>query len=237
LTQLPPYTIKVNPRARSIRLNLSLDRGLVITIPRSYDARQVPALVREKLPWIEKNMLKLEQERAKRPPQPAIPEMIDLPAVREQWKIKTVKASGSWLRMKIDMPSTLTLTGPVDEPKLVHQLLSRWLHDRAQIVLGEHLLELSRKMGMHYSRLTIRDQRTRWGSCSTTGTISLNQRLLFVPEHLMTYVLVHELCHTVVHSHSPEFWALVSQYVPDHKKCRAELRKVAATLPDFWLND
>jgi predicted metal-dependent hydrolase len=228
---LPPYTVKVSPRTRSIRLNLSIDHGLVITIPRGYDARQVPGIVRDKLPWIEKNMLKLQQEQVKRPVRPALPETIDFPAVHEHWRIKYIAAPDSWLRLEVGTLSTLTITGPVDHPELVQQLLKRWLHDRAQIVLGERLHEMSIKLGMSYSRLTVREQKTRWGSCSTTGTISLNQRLILIPEHLMIYVIVHELCHTVVHAHSPEFWNLVGRYVPDYKSCRAELRKVAAAMP------
>lgn len=235
MSRLPPYTLKVSSRAHSVRLNLSLAHGLVVTIPRGFDERQVPELIQKKLPWIEESLAKLEQEREKRPVQPAIPAAIDLPVVHEHWKVQRIPEPGVWLRMKVSPASTLILNGPVDDPDLVHQLLKRWLHDRAKTILEPRLEELSKKMGMPYSRLMIRDQRTRWGSCSTTGTISLNQRLLLLPEPLITYVIVHELCHTVVHSHSPQFWALVGQYLPDYKSRRVSLHQAAASMPDFWL--
>ena len=86
-------------------------------------------------------------------------------------------------------------------------------------------------VGVRPQRVTIRGQRTRWGSCSTHGTISLNWRLLQVPGELVDYVLVHELCHLRHMDHSPRFWALVAETVPDHARRRARLDALQGTLP------
>jgi len=82
---------------------------------------------------------------------------------------------------------------------------------KAKSVLPAQLAQLAALHGFKYSTVKIRKSKTRWGSCSTKGTISLSFYLLLLPEHLIEYVLLHELCHTVHMNHSPAFWALVNQ--------------------------
>lgn len=79
--------------------------------------------------------------------------------------------------------------------------------------------------GGSYARITIRDQKTRWGSCSSTGTLSFNYRLMFAPLRVLDYVVVHELCHLTHMNHSREFWSLVASVQPDYKIYRRWLRE------------
>ncbi len=81
-------------------------------------------------------------------------------------------------------------------------------------------------MGVTYQRVTIRNQKGRWGSCSTKGNLNFNYRLHYLPQELMDYVVVHELAHRVYMNHSPEFWALVERFMPDYKVCQKTLRNI-----------
>ena len=87
----------------------------------------------------------------------------------------------------------------------------------------------AKKMGVTFRRITIRDQKTRWGSCSAKGNLSFNYQLYYLPEELMDYVIIHELAHRVYMNHSRDFWALVEKYCPDYKVRRAELNKIRLT--------
>ena len=92
------------------------------------------------------------------------------------------------------------------------------LRRAAKADLPARIERLSRMTGLKYARLTIRASRTKWGSCTGTNNISLSLFLMTLPEHLRDYVIVHELCHTVHHNHSPRFHALVDRLVGGNEK-------------------
>lgn len=91
--------------------------------------------------------------------------------------------------------------------------------------LEKRISDLAAKHGFTYDRVTIRNQKTRWGSCSAKDNISLNYKLAMLPDELCDYVILHELVHTRVRNHSREFWDELGKYVEDPKKRAAELRK------------
>jgi predicted metal-dependent hydrolase len=104
----------------------------------------------------------------------------------------------------------------------------RRLRERATRELPARLLELAAQHGLRVSRISIRNQRTRWGSCSRSGHVCLNWRLVQMPPSVRDYVLIHELMHLKRMDHSRAFWKLVAAACPDHKKARAWLRSQSA---------
>jgi hypothetical protein len=111
-------------------------------------------------------------------------------------------------------------------------LIERWYHRRAKSVFSELFAEACRHMqplGIGQPPLKIRLMRSRWGSCSSKGNITLNPKLIQVPEPLLRYVILHELCHLIEFNHSPRFWALMDQVMPGWKAHRKALKTV-----DVW---
>ncbi len=125
----------------------------------------------------------------------------------------------AWIEQAQAKMRTVTpkaLTGPQQEYEA---------HKAAARVVCEKLLkELQEQLGVRYKTLQIRNQKTRWGSCSSTGTLSIHYRIVFLPPHLQKYLLVHELCHIRFMNHSPAFWRAVAQVVPDYIELRKQLR-------------
>lgn len=94
-------------------------------------------------------------------------------------------------------------------------------------IIIPRLAELNKAYGFSYKLVSVRNQKTRWGSCSKSGTLSFNYKLLFVPEAVRDYVLVHELCHIQEMNHSKKFWSLVAQVLPNYRALRTELKRIS----------
>ena len=112
----------------------------------------------------------------------------------------------------------------------VAALLERWYRRRAREECVRRLDAVVARNGTAYSRVAIRDQRTRWGSCSSSGTISFNWRLMLAPEEVLDYVIEHEAAHIEVRDHSARFWNLIGQRVPEWRESRDWLRRNGGTL-------
>ena len=104
------------------------------------------------------------------------------------------------------------------------------LADQARRVIPERVAYYARIVGVTYGRITIRNQKTRWGSCSSKGNLNFNCRLMKAPASVLDYVIVHELCHRLEMNHSPRFWALVEQVMPDYRVHRKWLREHGSSL-------
>ena len=110
------------------------------------------------------------------------------------------------------------------EEKLSDTELER-LKAEARELIPKRVGYFAEIMGAKYGKVTVRHQKSRWGSCSSKGNLSFNCLLLLFPEELLDYVVVHELCHTRHMNHSAKFWSEVEKYLPDYKRRRALLKK------------
>jgi len=96
--------------------------------------------------------------------------------------------------------------------------------ERARVLAHERIKFFNQTYGFSFNKIFIKNQKTRWGSCSEKGNLNLNYKIMFLPERHRDYIIVHELCHLKQLNHSPEFWALVAKTFPDHRTLRRELR-------------
>lgn len=227
---LPPYQVQVSARAKSVRLTVTRERGLVVTIPCDFNPSLLPGILAEKQDWIEKSIQKVQAEPEEQKLR-KLPGEFNLLAVPEVWQIVYKPAEGQRLTVKAYPSRVLIVTGKVSDQKAVRAVLDRWLRQRAQQILPAWLHDVSNRTGLSYRGLTIRNQHTRWGSCSARRQINLNQKLLFLPQELVEYVMIHELCHTLILSHSHSFWNLVGKYLPDYASRRKQLRRIEKQIP------
>jgi predicted metal-dependent hydrolase len=192
------------------------------------------AFVQRKRAWIERARADVlarigRREAARR----VLPESVPLRALGETWQVMTVQPNIASGRLEPGPKHRLRLGACAIDEGLA--LLRDWVKRRAQAVLPNWLDEVSRQTGLAYGRAQIRLQRSRWGSCSSNGTISLNAKLLFLDPEVVTYLMVHELCHTRHMSHSSGFWRLVERKMPAYRAHDAALRRASEEIPE-WLH-
>ncbi|MCL6106932.1 MAG: M48 family metallopeptidase [Actinobacteria bacterium] len=224
--------IRESARARRVRLKYTLDNGLLVIVPRGYDTARIPALVNRENAWISKAAAEIEarrQELENEPP--ALPRSILLRAIGEERSV--VYANGRASRaLARETPDGVKVSGCPSREEAA-AALRRWTARKARAALPPWLIQVSAERGLPFARIAIRSQRTRWASCSARKTISVNQKLLFVPALLVEYVFIHELCHTVELNHSPRFWKLVARHEPDFRRLDRELKGAWRYVP-WW---
>ncbi|MEO8401497.1 MAG: SprT family zinc-dependent metalloprotease [Gammaproteobacteria bacterium] len=229
----PVYTIKKHPRAKHVKLKASAQHGLELIVPPRFNLKHVPSILDENKSWILKQLLKLQQTAAE-PKTDNLPDKIILSALNQTWHISYI-ASEVKLQIITRPHQEIVLLGKIQNKLHCKKLLIAWIKQIAKTNLAIQLKRLSEKINLPYSKLTIRDQKTRWGSCTTKKSISLNYKLLFLPQPLAEHILIHELCHTVQLNHSEKFWRLVEKFDPDCENNRRAVRKVDAFIPE-WID-
>lgn len=117
-------------------------------------------------------------------------------------------------------------------PQMLVEDKRKWSKAYAKNYLADRIEVLAKTHQFCFARLSIRDQKTRWGSCSAKGNISLNWRLVQMPKSVCDYVILHELAHTRHLNHSPAYWQVVEQVCPDYQQAKQWLRMHARDLPD-----
>ena len=197
-------------------MSVDLERGVEVVLPRRAAEREAAAAIAELRPWIERRCAELERARA------AVAARGDtVPYLGRQ--LSVIAQPG---RTRVHRRGDALLVPATDR----RVALERWFRRSARGEIEPRLDRACELAGTSYSRLTIRGQRTRWGSCSPTGTISFNWRLLLAPEPVLDYVVWHEVCHLEVLDHSPRFWALLERRCPAYREQVRWLRRYGATL-------
>jgi len=225
------YILRESRRARAIRLKVTPERGLEVIVPAGCNRIRIGPLLDGKRDWI-RSALHWAQARRPAPWRP--PERIALPAIGRAWNVVTQAAAGSAVAVREVAGEALALSGDIACGPACRAALQGWLRAQAQRALPPWLQALGRGIGSRPpARVSIRRQRTRWGSCSPRRAICLNACLLFLEPGAVGYVLIHELCHLEAMNHGRGFWALVARHCPDYRNFRAVLRQSWRAVPDW----
>ncbi len=218
---IPPaiaYTVRRSRRARHARVRVDAGRGVEVVLPVGARDEVAAAAIVELRPWIERRLADVQRTReriARR--DGGVPYLGETLSLRPEAGRTRAARRGAALLV------------PAHEPQ-ARLALERWYRRAARREIATRLDSATAAAGLRYRDLAIRGQRTRWASCSATGRMSFNWRLLLAPPRVLDYVVWHEVCHLEIMDHSARFWALLERRWPDYRADRDWLREFGPTL-------
>ena len=221
------YILKRSARAKRMRLELKRDTGLTVVVPRSYRLDRLSGFLETKQNWILNNLAKCENIQSLYT-RKELKNGDTIPYLGRDLKLVIQESHRRTSNVKL-MQDTLTVNLRSGNGRL-NIALERWYRMQAAELMKKKVDRLSARLGLSYTRLTIRGQKTRWGSCSRKGNLSLNWKLLMAPEPVIDYVILHEVIHLKEMNHTKRFWHLVAEQCPRWRQHRKWLRNHEAEL-------
>jgi hypothetical protein len=217
----PGWHVRISRRARRLSMRVFPGGRVEVVVPPGVGIPAIERFVSRHREWAERRA----REFALLAPHGVSrrPTRVELALLERNWQVEYEPARRAVVHD--DGDGVLRVRGPDQSDRRVSQSLLRWLSGVAADELGNRLGALSRELGIDYARLHLRRQRTRWGSCSAAGTISLNVCLMFQRPAVVRYLMVHELCHRRHMNHSERYWRLVQSFEPHWRTLDAELLK------------
>ena len=203
-----PYTIRRSDRARHLRVVVEPGRVEVV-LPRRAALRHVEPFVAEKRPWIERTLRRMRQAELQLPPA-RLEQGGAVPYLGRELALRVRIEPGRTRPHVARRGETLHVAVARPGPEPVREALERWYRRQAREEVRRRLDAAVARAGASYGGLSIRGQRTRWASCSSTGAMSFNWRLLLAPAEILDYVVEHEVAHLEVADHSARFWELLA---------------------------
>jgi hypothetical protein len=223
----PGWHVRISRRARRLSMRVIPGGRVEVVVPPGVGIPAIERFVSSHREWAEKRARELELSApdvaARRPDE------VSLTLLQRSWRIdyregrrRSVREFGG---------DRLEVRTAGSSHQHAGDALLPWLSRMAAAHLVPRLDELAGAMGLDYRRVQLRRQRTRWGSCSSTGTISLNVSLMFQRREVVRYLMIHELCHRRHLNHSQQFWRLVESFEPDWRSLDAELLRGWRNVP------
>ena len=220
--KLIPCTVRFSKRIMRYKIAVS-QLGVEVVVPARMGTPEAVTLIDKHRAWICTQVKRIERIKVKQGSAPVEPGSILYQG--SPYAINIMHRDSTKSHVKIDERSQIVIVTLPKKSKIKPlAVLESKFRSLSKTALMDSVQKRADQIAVKPSRLTIRDQRTRWGSCSSRGTISLNWRLIMAPPEVLDYVVVHELCHMKEHNHSQAFWKLVESHCPDFKQLRKWLK-------------
>lgn len=223
------YILRVSTRARRVRLLVRASHGagmdgLEVVVPRGVGIARVEEVLREKEAWITGTLRRVTEETARTAPLP-LTDGRALPFVGREIRLRIALGAAEGRFRAALVGDVLTLTVASGEQDVIRAALVAWYRRQAKAIIAERLAHCNAAYGFTFGRVSIKEQKSRWGSCSRQGNLNFNWRLLLAPLVVLDYVVTHELAHLKEMNHSPRFWQLVAVGCPEYLAHRRWLRQ------------
>ena len=224
LTGLPPITRRTNARAKRLLLRVRQD-GIYLTVPPRVPELVIQQFLQGSQEWLYKTWQNIRQQ-AELVQQQGLTdgELLDFLWLGQCWRVVFADVK----RIREDELQHVIQVNPAN----ARDMLKRWVLKRAAMALPDRLAVLAAQHGFNYRSCTLKHVKSRWGSCSSKTDIYLNAALMLLPQTLLDYVLLHELCHTRQMNHSAAFWQEMQRVDPHYQVHRQQLKQFK--MPGWW---
>ncbi|MEH6528141.1 MAG: SprT family zinc-dependent metalloprotease [Sneathiella sp.] len=207
-----PVEIKHSPRASRLKLRIDRQAGVVLILPLRASTKEGLAFLKRELPWVAEKIEKIPETI------PFLPES-KLPLLGTPHIIKHVPNERGLVWSE---DCQIFVTGQIEH---VPRRIKDWIKKAAKREITPRVLNYTAQLGVMHTGITLRDQKTRWGSCSSTGQLNFSWRLFLMPEFVLDYVVAHEVAHLRHMNHSAQFWGVVNGLNTDVKAAKKWLTR------------
>lgn len=223
-----PYEERRNCRSKRLSMRIGKEK-VRVTVPYRASKREIQEFVTVNQEWILKNWLKMQEKLTKAAVQhylsekafPLLGQPIPFQTHITNRKRATLRYFDEGHRIEIYLPAEI----PTEQHQnVLREIIEKWLKQKGHEIFQSKLDQFSVLMDVKYKTFRLKEQKTRWGSCSSKGNINLNWRAIMAPESVVNYLVIHELAHLKYMNHSQAFWEFVGQYCSDYAAQRHWLK-------------
>ena len=201
-------------KRKTVSIKITDDAELIVSAPLQLSSEKITDIVRDKAKWIISKIQLMEASKNKND------SIESLKLLGQNYKLNTYDTQNKSIKVKFNSnefqvyaPSELENRGTY-----IREVLTKWYKAQASKIYKERTEYYSKMLKVHPNRITIKEQKTRWGSCSSKGNLNFNWRVIMAPIEVVDYLVLHELCHLIHMNHSKDFWNLVESILPNYKK-------------------
>lgn len=220
------YIVKRN-RSKYVKISIDVN-GLKVSAPKTVTLTQIESILIKKSKWLLEKYTKYINDKKIREINASkelkkillMGEEIDIKV--SEWENESIEAVLCEKQLQINIPNGID---NLKRKNYIEEAIRKCYVELAKTDIERKAKYYSKVMGVNYNLIKIKDQKTRWGSCSSKRNLNFNWRLIMFPEWVMIYVIIHELCHLIYLNHSKEYWKLVSNYMPNYKEAHKWLKE------------
>ena len=217
-----PIEVIRTDRKRSASIYLD-GEGIKVRVPKGLSDSHVRDLIARKSPWIKRKLREAELTASPRPKEFVSGETFSY--LGRNYRLKVLSGDIPSLKLRGGYLEVNTSGSSETQKEQVRSLLLDWYREHAQKRLEEKTHRYAQVLQVELNSVSVKDYKSRWGSCSTKGDVCYNWRIVIAPHRIVDYVVVHELCHLLEHNHSAIYWRHVERIIPDFRKCREWLKQ------------
>lgn len=225
ITQFEKHVVEIwrRPRQRHMHLRVRPDGALRITCHRRVAKSEIFAFLRESEGFIQKSLTALSRQSERFPPKTFVSGESFL-YLGQRLPLEIIWSWSPRIQVRAHNDS-LEMVAPLTSKPAERQVAwNKFMQKRAREIFAERVATFAERMKLYPASVSVRGQRTRWGSCSSEGRLNLNWKLLAAPPDVIDYVIVHELAHLAQMNHSPKFWAIVERHYPAYGAAKSWLK-------------